>query len=244
MALPTIAVPKYQLTIPSSGKEVNYRPFLVKEEKILLIAMESEDEMEMTSAIRDIIGNCVYEDLDVKNMPMFDIEYIFLQLRAKSKGEVIDLSFECGKCKKPITTKVDISKIEVTKTEGHVPKIPLSDDIGVIMKYPSMEIQKVISKENSDVENIFFTISSCIESIWDKETVYSTKDHTQKEINDFLESLPDNAFAKIQNFFDTVPSLKHEFELKCEHKTGKGKKASICGHKETKTLEGLASFFV
>jgi len=243
MALPTIAVPKYQLKIPSSGKEVNYRPFLVKEEKILLIAMESDKEEEMTTAIKDIIHNCVYEDLDVKNMPMFDIEYIFLQLRAKSKGEIVDLSFECGKCKKPIAIQVDLSKIEITRTEGHDIKIPLSDDVGVIMKYPSMDIQKVISKENSDVENVFTTISFCIESIWDKETVYASKDHTREELNEFMESLPDESFTKIQNFFDTVPVLKHEVELKCTSKNGKGKNASICGWKDTKTLEGLGSFF-
>ena len=243
MALPIIAVPKYQLKIPSTDKEVNYRPFLVKEEKILLIAMESEDEVQMTTAIRDIIGNCVYEDLDVKTMPMFDIEYIFLQLRSKSKGEVIDLSYECGKCKKQIAVQVDLSKIEITKTEGHEPKIPLSDDVGVIMKYPSMEIQKVISKESTDIENIFSTISSCIDSIWDKENVYSSKDHTQQEINDFLESLPDTAFSKIQKFFDTVPKLKHDIKLKCTSKNGKGKKASICGWEDTRVLEGLASFF-
>jgi len=244
MGLPVIAVPKYQLTVPSTGKQIDYRPFLVKEEKILLIAMESDDEVHMTTAIKDIIGNCVYDDLDVKHMPMFDIEYIFLQLRAKSKGEVIDLSFECGKCQKPITIQVDLSKIEITRTEGHDIKIPLSDDVGVIMKYPSMEIQKVIKQDESDVENIFSTISSCIESIWDKETVYSTKDHTKAEIDTFLEGLPDNSFTKIQKFFDTIPVLKHEFELKCLHKNGKSKKASICGWKDKKTLEGLGSFFV
>ena len=243
MTLPRIAVPKYTLTIPSTGKQVSYRPFLVKEEKILLIAMESDDETQMTTAIQDIIGNCVYDDLDVKSMPMFDIEYIFLQLRAKSKGEIVDLSFECDKCKKPITAQVDLSKIETTKTEGHDTKIPLSDDVGVIMKYPSMEIQNIINKEKSDVENVFSTITSCIDSIWDKESVYASKDHTKEELNDFLESLPDDSFTKIQKFFDTVPVLKHEFELKCTSKNGKGKKATICGWKETKTLEGLGSFF-
>ena len=243
MALPTIAVPKYSLKIPSSGKEISYRPFLVKEEKILLIAMESEKEEEMISAIKDIIQNCVYDDLDVGNMPMFDIEYIFLQLRSKSKGEVIDMSFECNKCKKPIQTQIDLSTIEIIRTEGHDVKIPLSGDVGVIMKYPSMEIQSVIKKENTNVENIFTTISFCIESIWDKETVYSTKDHTKEELNQFLESLPDDAFTKLQNFFDTVPVLKHEIELKCTSKNGKGKNASICGWKGTETLEGLGSFF-
>jgi len=243
MTLPRIAVPKYQLIIPSSKKEVSYRPFLVKEEKILLIAMESGEEKEMIGAVKNIIENCVYDDLDVKNMPMFDIEYIFLQLRAKSKGEIVDLSFDCGKCKKPIPIQIDLTKIEIIRTEGHDIKIPLSDDIGIIMKYPSMEIQNIINKEKSDVENVFSTITSCIDSIWDKESVYATKDHTKEEINDFLESLPDDSFTKIQKFFDTVPVLKHEFELKCTSKNGKGKKATICGWKETKTLEGLGSFF-
>ena len=243
MALPKIAVPKYQLKIPSTGKEVSYRPFLVKEEKILLIAMESDNEIEMTNAIKDIIHNCIYEELDVKNMPMFDIEYIFLQLRAKSKGEIADLTFECGKCKKPIDVQVDLSKIEVTRTEGHDTKIPLSDDVGVIMRYPSMEVQSIINKESSDVENIFSTISFCIESIWDKETVYATKDHTKEELNEFLESLPDSSFTKIQKFFDTVPVLKHKVAFKCTSKNGKGKKASLCGWEGTETLEGLGSFF-
>ena len=217
MTLPRIAVPKYTLIIPSSGKEISYRPFLVKEEKIILIAMESEEEKEMTGAVQNIIENCVYDDLEVQSMPMFDIEYIFLQLRAKSKGEIVDLSFDCGKCKKPIPIQIDLTKIEIIRTEGHDIKIPLSDDIGIIMKYPSMEIQSVINKEdNTDVENIFSTIISCIDSIWDKESVYASKDHTQQELNDFLESLPDDSFTKIQKFFDTVPVLKHEFELKCK----------------------------
>ena len=243
MTLPRIAVPKYTLIIPSSGKEISYRPFLVKEEKILLIAMESGEEKEMIGAVQNIIENCVYDDLDVKNMPMFDIEYIFLQLRAKSKGEIVDLSFDCGKCKKPIPIQIDLTKIEIIRTEGHDIKIPLSDDVGIIMKYPSMEIQNIINKEKSDVENVFSTITSCIGSIWDKESVYATKDHTKEEINDFLDSLPDDSFTKIQKFFDTVPKLKHEFELKCTSKNGKGKNSHICGWKETKTLEGLGSFF-
>tara|TARA_Y100000782_G_C10165674_1_gene257552 strand:- start:208 stop:942 length:735 start_codon:yes stop_codon:yes gene_type:complete len=243
MGLPTVAVPKYQLIVPSTGKELQYRPFLVKEEKILLIAMESDDETQMVSAIRDIISNCVYEDINVRDIPMFDIEYIFLQLRAKSKGEIVDLTFECSKCKQPISHQIDLSKVQITKKEGHNPKIPLSDDIGVIMRYPSMDIQKIIDATKTDVENIFTTISFCIESIWDKDTVYAAKDHTSEEMDAFLDSLPDNQFTKIQKFFDTIPVLKHDIELKCTSKNGKGKKASICGFQETKTLEGLASFF-
>jgi hypothetical protein len=243
MGLPTIAVPQYTLTVPSTEKQVNYRPFLVKEEKILLIAMESDDQQQMTNAIQTIIQNCVYEDLDVNSMPMFDIEYIFLQLRAKSKGEIVDLSYECEKCKKQIPTKVDLTTIEVTRTEGHTNKIPLSEDVGVMMKYPSISMQDSISTDNTDVENVFLTVTACIDSIWDKDSVFSSKDHTKDELDKFVESLPDASFAKIQKFFDTVPVLRHDIEVKCLNKNGKGKKASTCGHTETRTLEGLASFF-
>jgi len=243
MALPIIAVPKYTLKIPSSGREVSYRPFLVKEEKILLIAMEGEDEKQMSTAIKEIIKNCILEEINVTTMPMFDIEYIFLQLRAKSKGEIVDMSFECGKCKKPIAIQMDLSKVDITRTEGHTNKIQLSDDVGIIMNYPSMEIQDVVKSGETDVENIFNTITFCIESIWDKDSVFSTKDHTKQEIETFVESLPDKSFTKIQNFFDTVPVLKHDIQLHCKSKNGKSKNASLCGWKETKTLEGLGSFF-
>ena len=128
MGLPVITVPKYKLTIPSTNKEVSFRPFLVKEEKILLIAMESDDEEQMTTAIKNIIGNCVDNTLDIESMPMFDIEYIFLQLRSKSKGEMVDMSFECDKCKKQIPVQIDLSTINIQRTEGHTNKIPLSDE--------------------------------------------------------------------------------------------------------------------
>ena len=243
MALPIIAVPKYTLNIPSSGREITYRPFLVKEEKILLIAMESEDEKQMSLAIQEIIKNCVLEEVNVKTMPMFDIEYIFLQLRAKSKGEVVEMSFECGKCKKPIEAKIDLTKIEITRTEGHTNKITLSDEVGVTMSYPSMDIQNVVTTSGTDVDNIFNTIAFCIESIWDKESVYAAKDHTKEEMEAFIDSLPDTSFSKIQQFFDTVPVLRHEIPIQCKSKNGKSKNASICGWKDNKILEGLASFF-
>lgn len=243
MPLPKIEVPKYELTVPSSGAVLKYRPFLVREEKILLIAMESEDEGQMVFAIKDIIQSCTYEELDINNMPMFDIEYIFLQLRAKSKGEVVDLIFQCDKCKSDIPVNVNLNDVKIIKTEGHDKNIPLSDTVGITMRYPSIEIQSIVDPDKSDVENIFKTIEYCIESIWDKETVYSTKDHTKEEMDNFLESLPDDSFNKIQNFFNTLPVLKHDIIIKCKSKNGKGKKASVCGFSKTQTLEGLASFF-
>ena len=245
MPLPKIEVPKYELTMPSSGEPVKYRPFLVKEEKILLLAMESEDEGEMIDAIQNIIKNCLYNEVDVAAMPMFDMEFIFLQLRAKSKGEEIDLNFECEKCKNSIPLKINLNDVKVQQNEKHSKKISLTDDIGVVLKYPSMALQKVIKDTDaSEVTTIFETIISCIDHIWDKETVYSSKDHSSEELAEFIESLPDNAFTKLQQFFDTLPVLKHDVKIKCNARVGKGKQKTSCGWSETKTLEGMGSFFV
>jgi hypothetical protein len=245
MPLPKIEVPKYELTIPSSGELVKYRPFLVREEKILLLAMESEDDGQMIDAVQDIIKNCLYDEVDVSNMPMFDIEFVFLQLRAKSKGEEIDLSFECEKCKTSIPIKINLNDVKVQRQEGNEKKISLTDDVGIILKYPSINLQKIIegNTEMGEVETVFKTIISCVESIWDKETVYSSKDHTPEELTDFIESLPDNSFTKLQKFFDTMPVLKHDVKIKCNARVGKGKNKTSCGWSETKTLEGMGSFF-
>ena len=239
MPLPKIETPKYELIVPSTGKTVKYRPFLVREEKILLLAMESEDENQMVLAIQEIIKNCVYEELDTAIMPMFDIEYIFLQLRAKSKGEIAELTAECEQCNNPIAFQIDLSKIEVTGLKGHNNKIHITNDIGVILDYPSIKLQKSIDGDVTDIKNIFETITNSINSIWDKDSIYPAKDHTTQELDDFIESLSDENFLKIKEFFDTLPSLSHDVELKCKSKKGK----KNCGWSQTKTLEGLASFF-
>ena len=174
---------------------------------------------------------------------MFDIEYIFLQLRAKSKGEEIELESKCEKCDNPIPFTINLTDVEVKKTEGHTNKIKLSDDIGVIMKYPTIDVKANFDEDASDVENIFTSLVGCLESIWDNESVYPAKDHTRQELEDFFDSLPEAEFEKIQKFFTTMPQLKHEIEIKCKMKVGKGKTAKPCGWKETKVLEGLQSFF-
>ena len=244
MPLPRIETPKYELIIPSSGKTVKYRPFLVKEEKILLIAMESEDDKQMMNAIEEIIKNCIYDsDINVKELAIFDIEYIFLQLRSKSKGEEISLTFDCEDCKSQIPVNLNLTDVEVVRTEGHENTIALSNNIGVVMKYPSLNLKSKISPDNSEVENIFQSLAFCLESIYDEETVYQAVDQTEQEIMEFFESLPEKEFEKIQIFFNTLPVLKHEVELKCTAKTGKGKSSKICGWTDTKTLEGLQSFF-
>jgi hypothetical protein len=247
MGLPTIAVPEYTLTIPSSKKEVKYRPFLVKEEKILLLAMESEKTEEIIDATKKIIENCVYGDVDVNEMPTFDIEYIFLQLRAKAKGEILDLKYKCPKCELEIPIGINIDDIEVRETKEHTKDIKLTEELGVMMKYPNLSLQTKIAQTSNnkpEIEGLFKTIVACIDYIYDKETTYPSKDHTEKEMNDFLESLTDTQFQKLSKFFETSPALKHDVNLHCKNKVkGKGKEKKECGYKEKITLEGLNSFF-
>jgi len=244
MGLPTIAVPEYTLTIPSTEKEVKYRPFLVKEEKILLLALETENQKEILNAIQTIVANCVFDEIKVAEMPTFDLEYIFLQLRAKSKGEVIDLKYECPKCKTELPVKINIDEIQVTRNDKHTTKIELDDGLGVVMKYPTMKVQSLVQEfqaaGKSEVESIFDMMFYCIDYIYDQENTYPLKDHTEKEVNDFIDSLTDVHFKKISNFFTTMPMLKHEIKLNCTKK----KKDKTCSYTETITLSGLQSFFV
>ena len=248
MGLPKIAVPEYQLTLPSTGKDIKYRPFLVKEEKLLLIAMEGQNEKEILTAVQNVISACVLEDIDVNTLPMFDIEYIFLWLRAKSKGEIIDLKYTCPTCKGSIPVGFNIEDIKMHYDEKHSTKIELTNDLGVVFKYPNVALQKKISELPDDltqIDMIFKTVFLCVDYIYDGETTYSSKDHTEKEMMDFLESLTDEQFQKLSVFYETMPKLKHELKLECKNKVkqeGK-KKDKVCGYTEDLTLEGLASFF-
>ena len=247
MGLPTIVVPQYTLTIPSTKKEVKYRPFLVKEEKILLLAMESEKPEEIIEATKTIIDNCVYDDINVEEMPTFDVEYIFLQLRGKAKGEVLDLKYNCPKCKQEILVDINIDDIAIKRNEEHTKDVKITEELGVMMKYPNLSLQTKITQEENkpEVERLFKTMTACIDYIYDKETTYPSKDHTKEEMTIFLESLTDNQFQKISKFFETSPVLKHNIKLHCKNKgkVPKGEKKKECGYKEEISLEGLNSFF-
>jgi len=252
MGLPKIAVPEYSLKLPSDGKEVKYRPFLVKEEKLLLMAMETENEKEIMNATKNVITSCVFGDIDVPNMPTFDVEYIFLWLRAKAKGEIIDLKYTCPKCAATIPVSFNIEDIKVTKEEKHSSKVEITDELGVVLKYPNMSVQVQIDQFDekiSDVEKIFQTVLLCIDYIYDKENMYSSKDHTEKEMYEFLESLTDEQFQKLSVFFETMPKLQHKVTLECKGKVkvktkdDTKKKEKACGYKEDIMLEGLHSFF-
>ena len=247
MGLPTITVPQYTLTVPSTGKEIKYRPFLVKEEKILLLAMESEDSADMVAATKNIINSCTYGDFNADDSPVFDIEYIFLQLRGKAKGEVIELKYKCPKCEGEIDLNIDLNKIKVVTNEKHTKDIKLKDDLGVMMKYPTVDMQSEFSqlqKESNPVDGLFESVTRCIDYIYDAETTYPAKDHSKEELLTFVESLTDDYFKQITNFFETIPVLKHKAVLHCTNKVKrKGKEAKVCNHKEDIELEGLASFF-
>ena len=246
MGLPTIAVPEYTLTVPSSKKKIKYRPFLVKEEKILLIALESENQEQIIDATKTTLQNCIFGDINVSDLATFDIEYIFLQLRGKAKGEDIELKFECPDCKGEMVNSINIDTIKIIQQDGHDNNIRITDDLGVVMKYPNIDLQSKIetdTKDKNNIDTLFYTIIQCVDYIYDKENTYPSKDHTKKEMNDFLESLTDTQFQNIAEFFSTAPVLKHSIDLHCTNKSPKSKGKKECGYEEKKVLEGLNHFF-
>ena len=232
MTLPKIVTPTYELEIPSSKEKITYRPFLVKEEKILLLAQESEKDSEMLLALKQIINNCTYEKVEVEKLPMFDLEYIFLQIRAKSVGEVVDLKLLCEDDGETYAdVQVNLDEVDVEFTEGHSNSIQLTDEVGIIMSYPQINMMDLSS--DSGTENVFGIIKNSINQITEGETVYERADFTEKDINEFLDSLTTEHFNLIQEFFETMPRLRHEVKFK-NPKTKKQNKI---------TLEGLNSFF-
>ena len=240
MALPILVAPKYELVLPSSGKTYSYRPFLVKEEKVLLMAMEGNDEKEMVGAIKQIISSCV-ENIDVNILPTFDLEYVFLKLRAKSVNDKVTFNVKHANninskgedCDGKRAVTIDLNKVEVVKTPGHSNKIQLNDQVGLIMKYPNIEISETAKNTDSDTENVFDMIKKCIESVFDTERTYSPSDYTPKEMDTFIDSLTNQQLEDIQKFFETMPKLKYEMKWKCEK----------CGCEEVVLLEGLNNFF-
>ena len=237
MALPKLSVPTYELVVPSTDEKVKYRPFLVKEEKILLIAMESGKSEDMLQSVKDIVDECTFNKLKLGSMPMFDVEYIFLQIRAKSVGEVSKLKVLCqDDMKTYANVSVDLNDIEVQVDDDHTNKIVLSDEMGVIMKYPTIDSFTENKIDDINASNMLDVIAVCIAQIYDKkgEEVYDSKDSTRKELIEFVEQLNTKQFADIQKFFDTMPSLRHTITVK----NPKTKKESEV------TLTGLNDFFV
>ena len=244
MALPKMNIITHTLTLPSSGKELTYRPFLVKEDKMLMMAMESGENKDMIRALRDIMVSCVDGDLDIDKLPMFDVEYIFLQLRSSSVGEMTPITYSLDNdvCKKnknencSYSVEVNLNDIKVEKQKDHTDLIGLTDDIKLKMKYPKMETSADIAGVEGEalLERTFEMIGDCIEYIMEGEEMHQPSDYTKKEMGEFLNSLSSIQFRSIQAFFDTMPKLRKEVTAKC----------TVCGKENTRVLEGLADFFV
>ena len=243
MALPKVSTPTYELTVPSTGEKVSYRPFLVKEEKTLLMAAEDQNISTITKAMRDIISTCTEGEVDLKTLAPYDIEYIFLQLRGKSIGDVINLnlkkpeSIECEESECPGSTeiRIDIDDIKIDTSSIIDSKIELTKDIGIKLGFPQLDsVQKYTTKGGGMTpDGVFKMINDCIEYIWEGKEIYKAKDSTQKELNDFIESLNSEQFNKIRNFFESMPRLRHEVTWTC----------SKCDKSAPLLLEGIDSFF-
>ena len=235
MVLPLMKTATYLMTVPSTGKEVEFRPYTVKEEKVLMIAMESKDQKQTFRALKSVIKDCVQENIDINRLTLFDFEYMFLQLRAKSVGEVVDLNLKCQaeECGGVVPVSVDLDSITVSEMpESNVVK--LDDKIGVTFNFPSLDIAERYQEADMEkVSSVFDMIVDCTESIFDEEEVYDCKNETRENIINFYESLSSPQFAKVSEFFQTIPTVEKDIEYKC----------SKCGHENQVELKGLQSFF-
>jgi hypothetical protein len=238
MPLPKISTPTYELELPSTGELIKYRPFLVKEEKVLLIALESEDTKQITNAIKNVIKNCIFtKNIKVESLPTFDIEFLFLNIRGKSVGEEIEVNVICpDDGETTVLVKIDVDSIKVHKNEEHTNKIKIDDSVMMEMKYPSLD---QFIKANFDFKNqnsmdqSFELIASCVDKIYTEEEVWSSSDVTKKEMVEFLDQMNSSQFKKIEEFFETMPKLSHKLIVT-------NPKTEV---ENEVILEGLSSFF-
>ena len=239
MPLPKIVTPTYELELPSSGQTIKYRPFLVKEEKVLVLAMESEDTKQITNAIKAVLKSCVQtKGVKVETLPTFDIEYLFLNIRGKSVGETLEVNIICpDDGETTVAVDIDLDLIQVEKSDDHSNKIKLDANLMMEMKYPSLDqfIKNNFDfKEENQMDQSFALIATCIDKIYSEEEVWATADCTKKEVNEFLESMNSSQFKEIEKFFETMPKLQHTVQVT-------NPKTKV---KSDVVLEGLASFFV
>ena len=236
MALPKLNTPTYELEIPSTDEKIKFRPFLVKEEKVLMMALETKDNAQIVNAVKDIVSECTYNKLNINTMPMFDVEYIFLQIRSKSVGEVSKVKILCPDDKKTYTNvEIDLNEVKVQVEDEHTNKIDLTDSMGMIMTYPNIDSFTENGIQDINASNMLDVIGTCILQIYEDkgEKVYEAKDQTKKELVEFIEQLNTKQFQDVQKFFDTMPRLKHTIKVK----NPKTKKTSDV------TLSGLNDFF-
>tara|TARA_B100000282_G_scaffold286327_1_gene252757 strand:- start:232 stop:939 length:708 start_codon:yes stop_codon:yes gene_type:complete len=233
MALPKLDTPIHTLVLPSTGQEIKYRPFLVKEQKLLMMAQESEEDDQMYHIMSNIVRACTFDKVDADTVPLFDIEYVFLKLRAKSVGETAKLRVMCPDDEKTYTElEVNLDNIDVQMTENHTNIVELSDKVKIIMKYPQLKDMKMIGADLQGVEQVFSILKYCIHEVHDGEKVYNRVDVTEKDIEDFIESFSTTQLESVINFFDTMPKLRHTMTIT-------NPKTKV---KSDIVLEGLQSF--
>jgi hypothetical protein len=244
MALPKIDVPIYTVNLVSTGKPIRFRPFLVKEQKLFMMASESEDPNEMISTIRQVLKNCILDEIDVDNLPTFDLEFIFMNLRARSVEEVVSLRYKCNNtvknekgadenCTGLVEFDVNILEIQPTKNEKHKDKIQLTENLGIAFKYPTFEMLQKYEKL-SENEIMLQILIDCIDYVYDKENIFYAKDTPKKELEEFIDSLQQKDLEKFKEFFDTMPEIKKDVHFKCPK----------CNYEEDITIKGMQSFFV
>ena len=234
MPLPNIVTPEFVTTLPSTKQQIKFRPFLVKEEKVLLMAQEGKDQSEITTAVVNILQACIKDEIDVNSLPLFDIEWLFLQLRSKSVSEVIELRFkhtEKEDCNHSNDIEINIEDIKVQYDKEHSNKIPLENGIGLEMYYPSLGVAAAFSKTEFTVDDVFEMIVDSVKTVYDAEKVYN--DFTRDELVKFLENLNQSHLEKFMKFFETMPKVKHTVKFKCQK----------CGEELSYDLEGLMDFF-
>jgi hypothetical protein len=237
MTLPLNTSPTYTLSLPSTGAEVKFRSFRVKEEKNLLIAQQSEDLVVMIDSLKAVLESCIISGAVVNDMPAFDLQYVFSQVRAHSVGEIVEVGFKCDDCedeKAFVRVKIDLTKLEVHRPEGHTNKIDLFGDVGVIMKYPKIDLlKKIETLQGSEFEEMFTIVIDSIEAIYDTEEVHYAKDQSRSDLVEFIENLTSEQMKKIQTFFSTQPTLTHKVSFRCP----------VCEKAHEKEVGGMVNFF-
>lgn len=232
MPLPKIEQPLFEMTIPSTNKKILYRPFLVKEEKILLMAQQSGNAMDIIRALKQIITNCIQDNIDVDTLATFDLEYIFLRLRATSVNNVVNLSYRDNEDEKVYNFDVDLNQIEIVKDPANDPIVKVSDTIGIKLRYPSVNITESIDQYETETDLLSFFLTNCIESVYDADNVYLAADYTKEELDEFLDGLDVKTFEKIKLFFDTMPKMRYTIKYQ-----------NSLGHDREIELSTLQDFF-
>ena len=234
MPLPQLVVPTYELKLSSLRKKIEYRPFLVKEEKILLTALEG-DQQDMIRAMKQIMENCILTKINLDELPLFDLEYLFLKLRSKSVGETSNVAMDCQECKEANQLTIDLSEIELTFPKEKLdPNVMLSDTIGVVLKYPTVEILRYIDiGDELNFDTSLDILEHCVDTIYDGEDIFDLQDYTKEERDNFFQSLTQQQFQSIQDYFDNMPRLVHKIDFKC----------TSCESTQSIELEGLQNFF-